>query len=86
MAHPIASFDSTKKVKALHGHPVLVPQGNSEKGMPDDAAAKWIRALLPNARVSMSEEAGHVLYLTPAEKVIGEIREFVKGVEKHGEN
>lgn len=78
----ITSYDFTERLKALAGKPLLVLQGDSDNGMPHEAGTRWIEGLIPNARVSMYEKAGHGLYLTHAGKVIEDIVGFVKGLDK----
>lgn len=78
----ITSFDFTEKLKLLTeaGKPLLILQGDSDQGMPYEAGTKVIKRLVPSARVTMFEKAGHGLYLTHVERVIDEIVGFVKGV------
>jgi pimeloyl-ACP methyl ester carboxylesterase len=78
----ITSLDFTERLKVLAGTPLLILQGDSDQGMPYEAGTKLIEGLLPHARVSMYERAGHGLYLTHAERVIGEILDFVKSVRQ----
>jgi pimeloyl-ACP methyl ester carboxylesterase len=73
-------YDFTEKLKGLPENSILVLQGDSDQGMPYEAGVKVIEGLVPSARVSMYEKAGHGLYLTHAEKVVEDIIGFVKGV------
>jgi pimeloyl-ACP methyl ester carboxylesterase len=78
----ITSLDFTERLKVLAGTPLLILQGDSDQGMPYEAGTKLIEGLLPHARVSMYERAGHGLYLTHAGRVVGEILDFVKSVRQ----
>jgi non-heme chloroperoxidase len=73
--------DFTSKPTALKTASVLIRQGDSDQNMPYEAGTKMIEALIPGARVSMYEKAGHGLYLTHAAKVVDDILGFVERVE-----
>lgn len=75
--------DFTDQLTALKTESVLILQGDSDKSLPYEAGAKLIEALIPSARVSMYEKAGHGLYLTHAAKVMDDILAFVKSPEAH---
>lgn len=79
----ITSFDFTDKLKAWSRMPLLILQGDSDQGMPYEAGAKLIEAMVPNTRVRLYEKAGHGLYLTHADKVIGDLLGFVDDLGKN---
>jgi len=61
--------------------PSLILRG-LDQSMPYEAGAKLVEGLLSYVRFSLYERAGHGLYLTNAERVVGEILDFVKSVRQ----
>ncbi len=61
--------------------PALVVWGDADKVMPPAYAALW-RERLPDARLSMVEQCGHLPHIEKAELVGRQVREFLKGAAR----
>jgi pimeloyl-ACP methyl ester carboxylesterase len=61
--------------------PALVVWGDDDKVMPPDYAALW-RERLPDARLEMIKDCGHLPHVEKADVVIPRVREFLKGVAR----
>ena len=61
--------------------PALVVWGSEDKVMPPAYAALW-KERLPDARVTMVKECGHLPHIEKAEIVSRQVREFLKGVSR----
>jgi pimeloyl-ACP methyl ester carboxylesterase len=61
--------------------PALVVWGDDDKVMPPAYAPLW-RDTLPDARLIMVEESGHLPHVEKAEPVSRQVREFLKGAAR----
>ena len=61
--------------------PALLIWGDDDKLMPPAYAALW-RERLPDARVVMLRDCGHVPQVEKAEQTIAEVRAFLKEVSR----
>lgn len=61
--------------------PSLVLWGDSDKVMPPAYAARW-RERLPDTRVVMLEQCGHLPHIEKADNTSRAVREFLKGVSR----
>ena len=61
--------------------PALVVWGSEDKVMPPAYAALW-KDRLPDARLAMVAECGHLPHIEKAEIVSRQVREFLKGVSR----
>jgi pimeloyl-ACP methyl ester carboxylesterase len=61
--------------------PSLVVWGGADKIMPPAYAARW-HERLPDARVAMIEECGHLPHIEKADLAAGHVRGFLKGVSR----
>lgn len=64
------------------GVPLLVLHGDRDAGMPYEASARIVRELVPRAEVKVYEKAAHGLCVTHAQRVVGDVLEFVRALEK----
>jgi pimeloyl-ACP methyl ester carboxylesterase len=61
--------------------PALVIWGDDDKVMPPAYAARW-RERLPDARIEMVAECGHLPHIEKADIVIRQVREFLRGASR----
>jgi pimeloyl-ACP methyl ester carboxylesterase len=61
--------------------PALVVWGDDDKVMPPAYAARW-RERLPDARIEMVAECGHLPHIEKADIVIRQVREFLRGASR----
>ena len=61
--------------------PSLILWGDDDKVMPPAYAALW-KERLPNARLVMIENCGHIPQVEKADRVSREVRDFLKGVAR----
>lgn len=62
---------------------VLILHGDSDRGMPYEASSKIVAEILGHkAHARLYERAGHGLYLTHQERVMGDILGFVKRIQE----
>ncbi len=59
--------------------PSLIVWGDDDKVMPPAYAARW-RERLPDARLAMISECGHLPHVEKADLAIGHVRSFLRGV------
>ena len=64
------------------GVPLLVLHGDRDAGMPYEASARIVRELVPRAEVKVYEKAAHGLCVTHAQRVVGDVVDFVRALEK----
>jgi len=55
--------------------------GDDDKVMPPAYAARWCERL-PDARLAMVPECGHLPHIEKADRVARQVREFLKGVAR----
>lgn len=61
--------------------PALVVWGDDDKVMPPDYAARW-RERLPDSRLEMVKDCGHLPHVEQADVVTRQVRDFLKGVAR----
>ena len=79
--------DFTSQLKKMagagRGFKVLLLHGDSDQGMPIEASSRIVREILgEGAELRVYEKAAHGLYLTHQDKVMEDIVEFVRRVDR----
>jgi pimeloyl-ACP methyl ester carboxylesterase len=84
----ISSKDYTADLKRLAGAEggdtkVLILHGDSDKGMPYEASGKIVADILGSrADTKIYEKAAHGLYVTHQERVLKDVLDFVRMIQK----
>ena len=77
------SKDFTEELKRLDGDahvPVLLLHGDSDQGMPAEASAMIVKDIVGRTDLRIYEKAAHGLYLTHAERVMGDMLGFLRSI------
>ena len=83
----ITSRDFTEDLRAFGEEgkeriPLLVLHGDQDAGMPYEASARIVKELVPRAEVKVYEKAAHGMCVTHAQRVVGDVVEFVRALGK----
>ena len=82
----ITSRDFTEDLREFgkegdRGMPLLVLHGDQDAGMPYEASVRIVKELVPRAQVKVYEKAAHGMCVTHAQRVVGDVLEFVQVLE-----
>ena len=75
----LKDYDRTSQLGTLR-LPVLFTAGRYDETTPEQA--EWYRSLVPNARLVIFEQSGHMTMLDEADRYIQVVREFLREVER----